>query len=234
MNSIRKVIKKTSATGGFTLFELMVAMVILAVGLFAIVQLGVVSVRGNGYSRERIEAMEIAQGVVDELKTRASNWVDNQTGVDPTFADIFPDLVITPTPNPGVPLAIGDLRPVQTYLSTGGVRKPIASDMNDPTGAIRINADGEQEGCDSLVCARAIYRVHYVAHNVRSMPPQGVSDSPVNPNLVRISIFVSWDSKDYGEKDYNWEGDNWWDNGEDFWKRHMVVVTTNVFRRRNW
>ncbi|MBW1808847.1 MAG: prepilin-type N-terminal cleavage/methylation domain-containing protein [Deltaproteobacteria bacterium] len=231
MNPNCKVIKKGLQTDGFTLFELMVAMVILAVGLFAIVQLGVVSVRGNGFSRERIEAMEIASGVLDEIKTRSSRWVDNQTGPDPTFAQIFPDITLCVEPpdvlDPGQPLDIDDLEAWPTYLSGAGVRKDIA-DGTTPVEALKINADGEVAGCGDLTCARAIYRVHYIAYGQSLMPPLDITD------LARITIFVSWDSKDYGEKDYNWENEGWWNAGVDFWKRHMVVATTEIFRGRNW
>ena len=41
---------------GFTLIELMVAMVVLTLGLFSIIHLQVVTVRGHAYARERNEA----------------------------------------------------------------------------------------------------------------------------------------------------------------------------------
>jgi len=224
MNPIRKVIKKGSRTGGFTLFELMVAMVILAVGLFAIVQLGVVSVRGNGYARERIEAMDIAMGVINEIKTITSQFIDeiNVNNVD--FEDQFPAIIVSARPDPGQPLNIADLRAWPTYLSSGGVRNIIAGGTA-PIDAFKINSDGQAAGCDNLTCARAIYRVHYIAYKLN------IEDGA---DIYRFTVFVSWDSKDYGNQDYDWENGGWWNAGVDFWRRHMVVVPIEIYRKRGW
>ena len=230
MNPIRKVIKKGLQTGGFTLFELMVAMVILAVGLFAIVQLGVVSVRGNGYARERVEAMQIAMGIANEIKTMGSEFIDKKIGTNDLFADQFPAITVSATPNPGQPMNIADLRAWQTYLSSGGVRNDIADGIT-PIDAFKINSDGQVAGCGDLTCARAIYRVHYIAYKIKLIQGKNL---PESADIYRITLFVSWDSKDYGEKDYDWENGGWWNNGVDFWKRHMVVVPIEIYRRRGW
>ena len=75
---------------GFTLIELMVALVLLSIGLFSVIQLQVVTVRGGAFARERSEAQALANAVAEEMRARALNWVDNQVLADFDLqADVF-------------------------------------------------------------------------------------------------------------------------------------------------
>jgi len=217
---------------GFTLIELMAAMVIMSVGLFSVLQLGVVSVRGNNFSRERTEAMRIAMGVLEEMRTLSIQWVDNQNAPDNTFADVFPGLVVTPAPDPGEQLATDDLKPLPTYLADGADRNEI-SGGDSPDQALPVNSLGlPAGGGDDLANARAKYRVHYLIHKVRTYPVLGASAPPLDDHVVRVVIIVSWDNSVFGDTEY--DPAEWWGDGEDFWKRHMVVVSGVLFRRRVW
>ena len=53
---------------GFTLVELLVALTILAMGLFALTQMGVTSINSNRGSSEETIATRLAQNKIDELK----------------------------------------------------------------------------------------------------------------------------------------------------------------------
>ncbi|MBW2700245.1 MAG: prepilin-type N-terminal cleavage/methylation domain-containing protein, partial [Deltaproteobacteria bacterium] len=50
----------SSKRAGFSLIEVMVAMVILTLGLFAVINLQVIAVRGNTFARARTDAQKIA------------------------------------------------------------------------------------------------------------------------------------------------------------------------------
>lgn len=212
---------------GFTLIELMIAMVILSIGLFAIVQMEVVSVRGNGYARERMEALQIARGVVEELRTKALEWTmfSGGTGQDlnATLGTIEPNVVDQPE---GAELAMSDMH---SQVSYGGATIASGSDFNNSR---LINLDGlgpnvpEVTDPTSLETARAVYRVHYVASRVRL---QGATGGGSN-DIIRLTVFVSWDNKDLGRQDYTWQSAA----AGDFWKRHVVAVTAYMSRDYHW
>jgi type IV pilus assembly protein PilV len=58
---------RTSA-GGFTLVEMMVAMVVLAIGLLGIARLSLSTVQGNGSAAMRSQATELIQQIVDDMR----------------------------------------------------------------------------------------------------------------------------------------------------------------------
>jgi prepilin-type N-terminal cleavage/methylation domain-containing protein len=216
---IQKNKNKIIQADGFTLIELMIAMVILSLGLFSVIHMEVVTVRGNAYARERTEAYQIATGVVEELRAQALEWVDVRVGADPTFADVFPNIVVTQTADDGALTLADNVKALREYRGID-----IATDDGGETAMpINIHAYNTQDFA-GIKSSRAIYRIHYLAVNV----PLLAGDLP-SPDLVRVSIFVSWDNKDHGLQDIDWN--NFWDN---FWDRHMVVVTCYLTRTRNW
>ncbi len=203
----------SSKRAGFSLIEVMVAMVILTIGLFAVINLQVIAVRGNTFARARTDAQKIAQGVSDEIRTQGLRWLGSNM-LDYAWADIFPNLSLTDPPSgAGVNLNLVDLRSVMTYQG-----QAIAPD-NVVSSALLIDvAAGTGPG--------AMYRVHYVAHLVPLAPGTAAS-----PNLVRVTVYVSWDSKDHGQQDYQW--DDWWGaGGDNYFKRHVVSVTQFLSKRR--
>lgn len=210
-------------TRGFTLVELMVALVVLSLGLFSVIHLQVVTIRGHSYAREREEAYQIAQGIAENLRTRALQWEDlRNPAPDKTFEEVFPEIAkITPPPAGGAVIDINTLRALQEYAGTG-----IAADSSAESAApINVFARNPTDHPD-LPGARGAYRVHYIAYDVpleEGVPPDG--------RLVRVTIFVSWESKDHGA-DVDWS--NWWNGGAGYWNRHIVSVTTYLRQARKY
>ena len=204
---------------GFTLIELMVAMVIMSLGLLTVVHLQVVTVRGHAYARERTEATQIAQGVAEEMRKQAEGWLSRRNGTKVSINDddVLPNLVVIPPIPAGNQINFSDLRSVTKY--TG---QDIAAD-SDFVSAWRINTMGyspDSGAAPPLLCAGAIYRVHYVAHRIDLPPP-----APQN-SVIRVTVIVSWDNKDHGQ------GTNWtnWAGVNNFWQRHMVTETFYLYR----
>lgn len=205
---------------GFTLVELMVALVVLTLGLFSVIHLQVVTIRGHTYAREREEAYQIAQGIAENLRTRSLAWLDLRAAQDKTFAEVFPEITLTdPPPLAGTNIDIATVSSLQVYAGT-----TIASD-GSPESAAPINVFARNPTDNpGLSGTRGAYRVHYMAYAVPLEEGQ-----PADGNLVRVIIFVSWESKDHGT-DVDWS--NWWNGGANYWNRHIVSVTTYLKRHR--
>jgi len=222
MNTTRK---KTTQRG-FTLIELMVALVVLTIGLFSIIHLQVVTVRGHTYARERAEAYEIGLGVAQNLQVLAKEWVEMRVGGNQSFQAVFGNMLganslVNPAPQAGNPIPIASLQSVQRYLDID-----TSADAN-PGTASAINIFGRNPVTDAgLLGARGGYRVHYIAYNI----PLRAGEVP-DLRVVRVIIFVSWESKDHGT-DVDWT--NWWNGGAGFWNRHMVTVTTTIRQARHY
>ncbi len=215
---------------GFSLVELMMAMVITSLGLFAVAQMCVVSVRGNGYAREWMEAYDIAQSAMEEVKTRASQWMKFTGEVGPNYnqtvlENMIPVASIVNMPPAGTDLNWNDFRSLLLLHGKAAATGTAVTDSNT------INIYGDNVG------KRRTYRVHYLAHwfPVNACPSinpaipcdQGNSGS----NLLRLTVFVSWDNKDHGDQRSPW------DNiaaETDYWKRHTVSVTTFLGADYSW
>lgn len=208
--------KRHSGDSGFTLIELMIALVVMSLGLLSILHLQVVTVRGHAYARERTQATQIALGISEEMRNTAKAWLAKRDGTVVLVSAIFPDLLILPDPPVGTQLAFANLRSVTSYAG-----QAIAAD-GAFTSAWRINTYGYsvEGGAPPALTAGAIFRVHYVAHWV-DLP------LPAPPNTVfRVTVIVSWDNKDHGEAT-NWTN---WQNQNNFFKRHMVTKTFYLYR----
>lgn len=210
---------------GFTLIELMAAMVVMAIGLFAIIQLQLVSIRGNSYAQERSNAQEIANGVAEEIMTQALGWVNLAPfGPNVTFGALFsPPLhtLILMNANPvpmGNQIPFGELQTLTMYRGNA-----IAlGDTINTDGCSSLSTTNPE--CQNLGNIGRFYRVHYIAEAVPLMRGAG---NPNPPQVVRITVYVSWDSKDHGPQDHAWDSLN----ENDYWNRHMVSVT--FFVRQN-
>jgi type IV pilus assembly protein PilV len=60
------------AEGGFTLIEVMVSVIVLAIGVLGLAPLMAVSITGNAFSNEATRANVIAQDKIEEFKNAAS------------------------------------------------------------------------------------------------------------------------------------------------------------------
>jgi prepilin-type N-terminal cleavage/methylation domain-containing protein len=96
-------LRTKTAGGGFTLLEVLIAMVILAVGLMAIAQMQITGLRFNAQGREMTEATTLGMGQLENLKALPSDHAE----LADTTADNNADLTSTTTVDhidPGNPI----------------------------------------------------------------------------------------------------------------------------------
>ncbi len=202
---------------GYTLIELMIAIVIVGVGLFPVVQLQLVSMRNSTYSEERTGATMLAQAVADELRTRALRWTGSTA-----FAAIFPDIQIDNLANCQAPLDTAtNLRSMQRFRAQNiAAGQPLAL-------ATPVNRLGNTvTNFPNLTGMGAIYRVHYVAYRDCPRP----NDPAVDDDIIKVIVYVSWDNRTFGHQDYDWNVG--WTAADMFWKRHMVSTMVTLRRQR--
>ena len=213
MNPCERKYGRIRSVKGYTLIELMVSLVVMTLGLLTVIHLQVVTVRGHSYSRERTQATQIALGVAEEMRNRSRAWVVRRSGPE-TFATVFPDIVLAATPTGGAQLSMANMYSMINYADN-----QIAVDSGFPS-AYRINTYGYSPDSGAAtpdLYAGALYRVHYIAHYFQlPLPaPAGLQ------NMVRMTVFVSWDNKDHGQST-NWQT---WATVGNYWRRHMVTLT---------
>jgi prepilin-type N-terminal cleavage/methylation domain-containing protein len=217
--------RRAKGNRGFTLVELMVALVVLTIGLFSIIHLQVITVRGHTYARETMEAMDIALGVRNYLLTRGVEWASLRAGGSLPVTTVFSDVLgatplVIPAPTSGSEINFAALGWVMKYGEMS-----IAADAG-PAGATAINVFGRDVVTfPGLWGARGAYRVHFMFH------PVPLPFDPPGGRLVRGTIFVSWESKDHGI-DVDWT--NWWSDETAFWNRHMVSVPLVIRQIKRW
>jgi type IV pilus assembly protein PilV len=89
MNIKTKTYKKTiTRQAGFTLIEVMIALVILATGLLALMTMQIVSIKANAFSSEMTYAGMLAQSRLEQLRNTA--YAD----IAPTGATPITDVII--------------------------------------------------------------------------------------------------------------------------------------------
>ncbi|OGC94835.1 MAG: hypothetical protein A2142_03655 [candidate division Zixibacteria bacterium RBG_16_48_11] len=72
MKNLSKIRMKLKGKQGFTLLEVMVAMIVLGIGLLGLAPMLVLSMQGNQFSREVTEAAFLAQDRIEQLKNQAN------------------------------------------------------------------------------------------------------------------------------------------------------------------
>lgn len=81
--------KKLRVENGFTLIEVMVSIVILAIGLLGLAPMMAISITGNAFANEATEATVLAQDKIEELKNMtafASIPLSDSVAVDAQYA----------------------------------------------------------------------------------------------------------------------------------------------------
>jgi type IV pilus assembly protein PilV len=63
-------------SGGFTLLEVMIALVILAVGLLGLASLQVMAIKGNSYGQQMTVASTLAQNQLEQLRRTTGTLVN--------------------------------------------------------------------------------------------------------------------------------------------------------------
>lgn len=71
MKKIAELKVKLQNREGFTLLEVLVAMIVLAIGLLGLAPMFVMSMQGNQFSRETTEAAYLAQDRIEQLMNQA-------------------------------------------------------------------------------------------------------------------------------------------------------------------
>ncbi len=65
---------------GFTIIEVMVALLVLVVGLVGVIAMQIVAIQGNAVAREASEAIILAEHIHTTLQQDALAWTDSGTG----------------------------------------------------------------------------------------------------------------------------------------------------------
>jgi type IV pilus assembly protein PilV len=76
----KKVRKKISGRSGFTLIEVMIAILILTVGMLAMALLQVTAIRGGSFANQMTQASIFGQDKIEELKNKSYTDTDLSTG----------------------------------------------------------------------------------------------------------------------------------------------------------
>lgn len=76
--------KNTADSTGFTLIELVVAIMVFAVGIMGIMKMHQASIQSNNYSMQLTEAINIAQDKIDSLRGTSFNDPDMAVAVHNT------------------------------------------------------------------------------------------------------------------------------------------------------
>lgn len=222
MTSTKRKMKAFSKAAGFTLIELMASMVVLSVGLFSIVQLQYVSIRGVSYAREMDQATQLAQGVIDSLRIQALGWADSQdTAVFTNFSQVFLTNVVqvnlADQANSNVITA--NLQSLLFYPPNNSIAtgQPMAA-------ANLITMTGDSQSSPGMLGQGALYRVNYFAY-----PMVDQNSQLPSTDITRIILVVSWDNKDYGSSDY---GSGQWAQDPNFMRRHMINIPVILSRTR--
>lgn len=71
-----------SSAAGFTLLEVLLALVLVTIGAVAVTQLQAVTISNNALTVQRHEAMRLAESLAARLQTDAYGWTDIQTGLN--------------------------------------------------------------------------------------------------------------------------------------------------------
>ncbi len=79
----KKIYRKQS---GFTLIEVMIALVILAVGLLALMTMQIVSIRANAFSSEMTYAAMLAQSRLEQIRNMTYDSISTGTVTDTVSA----------------------------------------------------------------------------------------------------------------------------------------------------
>lgn len=216
MTSNRKRQGRNRGQAGFTLVELMISMVIISVGLFAIIHLQVVTVRGHRYAWELSEATWLAVGISEDLRIRSTQWVKLSNGYEKLLGDALgpnsPYLISSPNPSSGDRFVVDNLRSVSAYKNVELSSGPMLQNSE------LINVWGQQGQ------PGGIYRAHYVAF----FPYLKPTDAFPNNRVVQTYLDITWDSKDHGES-YDWVK---WSEPGTYFKRHFFRIPLNLRRTR--
>ena len=82
-SKVRERSRRSGVSGAFTLIEVMITMVVLAIGIVAVLALLTSSIESNGIAQENTVASSIAEEFIEILRVDALRW--NYNGTDGTL-----------------------------------------------------------------------------------------------------------------------------------------------------
>ncbi|QII13899.1 hypothetical protein KsCSTR_45200 [Candidatus Kuenenia stuttgartiensis] len=74
---------------GFSLIEIMISIAIIAIGLFAVMSLGVIVIKGNSHSKRVTTATILAQDKIENYKKSDYDTVGSETGIYTSDIDYY-------------------------------------------------------------------------------------------------------------------------------------------------
>ncbi|MCK9523286.1 MAG: prepilin-type N-terminal cleavage/methylation domain-containing protein [Proteobacteria bacterium] len=172
------------ARRGFTLVEVMVAMIVFAIALMGLVALQKVSITAAGSGRDHTVAANLARYAITWLQNEAAHYA--KTEGDINFNDV------------DYPLLYGGL--------DANVGSYVLLDANTPTFRfdeyLGHSALEMYEDVDS-----AMYCIHYKLEQFQSYQVDTETATPYVPDLYKVSVRVTWPKP----KSYLTEGLDWTD-----------------------
>jgi type IV pilus assembly protein PilV len=88
-----------SIEGGFTLVEIMIALVVLSVGLVALAGLQISAIRGNAFSKRMTTAVSIANARIEQIKSTSYANIQSESSTQVTASNMTFTRQVTVTNN---------------------------------------------------------------------------------------------------------------------------------------
>ncbi len=98
---------------GFTLIEIMIALVILSFGLVALAGVQISAIKGNAFSRRITTAVSVAEQTVEQIKTTPYNNIQSQSPSQVTASNMNFSRQVSVTDNTPLP----NMKTVQVTLT---------------------------------------------------------------------------------------------------------------------
>lgn len=175
---------KQQITDGFTLIEIMAAMVVFMVGVMGMVALQGVSIHAAGKGRQQTAAVNIARYLVAELKTEFSAWGKAPGATYPTSA---------------FPSEFALLKAAASDNSIGGNWVVFAT--GDDDNSLRVDGLLGHSRLDDGSAAR-----YCVAYRVDSLENYPAGTSLDKFTVWQIRVRVSWTKEGHFQAgDVNWD-----------------------------
>ncbi len=116
---------------GFTLIEVMIALVILAVGILALGTMQIVSIRTNAFSSEMTYSTMLAQQRMEILRNLAYNDTDLNSGHHDELPTIIGDKGASYTVTWDVDTSVADMKTITVDITWQSLRLGDASEAAD-------------------------------------------------------------------------------------------------------